>query len=282
MRRWRCSRPEPAGPPQGRTAERAQREGRTINGAGRAALSGAVVLAAALVVGCTEAPTPAEAPAADRVSVAPGAEADTPPQRLTAIGHEPGWRLDLDAGRLSLLTDLGERRVEAPAPAPERRPEGWHYAARTATGTLAVTLSPRVCHNIATGMPHPLTVTVLDDGRRLDGCGGEPRTLLVGDWRVVEVGGQPVDAALALTMGFDADGRLSGQGPCGALGGSWVLGGEGLTLTPTVETAACPEPLHQLEARWLALLRGTYRFHIGDDGALGLVAADARVVARRP
>lgn len=208
---------------------------------------------------------------------------ETAPQRLRAIGHEPGWRLDLEDGRLRLLAEFGERRAEAAAPAPTPVAGGWHYAARTATGALAVTVTAQVCHDIATGMPHPLTVAVVDEGRRLDGCGGEPATLLRGDWQLVAVGGQAVEPAVVVTIGFGADGRLSGQGPCSALAGGWVLGGEGLTLTPTVAAPrACPAPQAQLEARWLALLATTYRFGIGADGTLALIAPGARAVARRP
>ena len=35
-------------------------------------------------------------------------------------------------------------------------------------------------------------------------------------------------------------------------------------------------------ARWLALLATTYRFGIGADGTLALIAPGARAVARRP
>lgn len=134
--------------------------------------------------------------------------ATEPPPRLSAIGHEPGWRLDLAEGRLSLL---------------------------------------------------------------------------LGDWRVVAVGAQRLDPGAGVTIGFAADGRLTGQGPCAALAGGWALSGEGLSMRPAAAALpACPEPLLQIEARWRALLAASYRFEIGADGELALVAADSRVVARRP
>jgi len=262
MPRWRCSAAETTGWPVARV------------GVGAA-------LAVLLAGGCGEAPAPGAGTATPGGSE--GAAAPAPPQRLRAVGHEPGWRLDLEAGRLRLLADFGERRVEVAAPAAVPAAQGWRYAARTAGGELTVTVTARVCHDIATGMPHPLTVVVVDHGRRLDGCGGEPASLLHGDWRVVSIGGQPPDPAAAVTIGFGADGRLHGQGPCSALAGGWVLHGEGLALAPAVQTPpTCPEPQARLEQRWLTLLAATYRFAIGADGALALVAPDAQVLARRP
>ncbi len=215
---------------------------------------------------------------------APQAGGSAPPTAWTALGHEPGWRLGVDPRRLVLELDFGRRRIEVPTPPAQPLRDGWRLVTTTRDGPLAVTVRERVCADVATGMPHPLQVSVSLGARTYAGCGGDPRELLVADeWRVERLDGRaPVDRS-RITLRFGADGRLSGAASCNRFTAPWNLHGEGLRIGPAVATRmACPPPLMQQEDRFLRLLERVTRFEIAADGALVLVDGDgARLVARR-
>ncbi|MCI1192968.1 META domain-containing protein [Calidifontimicrobium sp. SYSU G02091] len=218
------------------------------------------------------------------VAQTPPAGGTTPPTAWTARGHEPSWRLDVDARRLVLELDVGRRRIEVPAPPAQPLRDGWRQVTTTRDGPLAVTVRERVCADVATGMPHPLQVSVSLGARTYSGCGGDPRELLVGDeWRVERLDGRaPVDRS-RITLRFGNDGRLTGSASCNRFSAPWQLHGEGLRIGPAVATRmACPPPLMDQEDRFLRLLERVTRFEIAADGALVLVAGDGdRLVARR-
>lgn len=218
------------------------------------------------------------------VAQAPQAGGSAPPTAWTALGHEPGWRLDVDPRRLVLELDFGRRRIEVPTPPAQPLRDGWRLVTTTRDGPLAVTVRERTCADVATGMPHPLQVSVSLGARTYAGCGGDPRELLVGDeWRVERLDGRaPVDRS-RITLRFGADGRLTGAASCNRFSAPWQLHGEGLRIGPAVATRmACPPPLMQQEDRFLRLLERVTRFEIAADGALVLVDGDGtRLVARR-
>ena len=210
-----------------------------------------------------------------------------------AVGNEPNWTLDVGAGRLLLLTDDGRTRTVLPLPPVTRIEGGRRYEARNDAHTLAVTILDRVCADTMTGMPRPATVEVTLDGRLLKGCGGDSTALLRGGpWAVETVRDRPLvfleakknkpPVRTTIVMTFDAAGRLAGTTSCNTYTASYVLSGEGLTITmPIASSRPCQSQVMAQEAAFLETLRGVQRFEIAADGALVLVASEGGTITAR-
>jgi heat shock protein HslJ len=205
------------------------------------------------------------------------------PQTFVAVGNEPGWRLDIGGGLMLLTADYGATTMSMPAPAPEPIPGGRAYAGESAGRPVRVTVLDRICHDTMTGMPRPATVSVEYDGRRLDGCGGEPASLLYGGTWVIEIiDGAPSIRDARPTIAFGVDGSVSGNASCNSYSGAYALSGEGLTLSQLLTTMkACPPLLMQQEDAFLALLRDVLRFERPPDGTLVLHSTGGRVIGGR-
>lgn len=148
-----------------------------------------------------------------------------------------------------------------------------------------VTVVDRLCVDSMSGMPHPKSVTVVTGGQTLNGCGGDPASLLQGPaWNVVTVGGTPVVASSRATLAFGTDGRISGNASCNRFTGAYTLTGEGLSVSDLAGSRMmCDAPLMEQERRFLDALAGVRGFSIAADGTLLLQAGDGRdVEARRP
>ena len=194
-----------------------------------------------------------------------------------ALGHEPSWLLTLDGENLRLLLDFGARELVVPAPAPRLTPAGVVYEG----GAIAATLTPGLCRDSATGMPHPFAVTVTAEGRTLTGCGGDPEAVLAGTWRLETLEGDTLEGR-PVELAFDG-GRLGVAAPCNRATGGYEITGEGLVTGPLASTRMmCPAPAMAAEERLLTHLAQVHRFDIDAAGRLLLIAgADRVLVARR-
>jgi heat shock protein HslJ len=229
-----------------------------------------LLLVALLSAGCgrTEAATH---------SVAPGGL-----QTFSAHGTEPGWRLEVVGGRMTLNADYGAMTLTVPAAEAVPVPGGSRYAGTEAGRPLRATVLDRICHDTMTGMPRPFTVTVEFDGRKLEGCGGEPASLLRGAWIVESIGGEPPLPDAKPTIAFGDDGRVSGRASCNSYSGAYTLTGEGLALTGLLSTMmACPPLLQRQEDALLAILKDVMRFERPPDGALVLHAVGGQAIKAR-
>lgn len=201
-----------------------------------------------------------------------------------ARGNEPPWTLEIAAERITLVTDYGQKRLEAPTPAAETLPGVTRYAAGSGDASIAITISDRVCGDSMSGMPYPQSVELVADGRTLAGCGGEPVALLAGaEWTVESLGGAGLVEGSSATLAFGGDGRVSGKASCNGFTGEYSLTGEGLSIGKLATTRmACPPPLMEQEAAFLAALGAVQRFEITPEGKLALLAVDGKgIVARR-
>lgn len=201
---------------------------------------------------------------------------------FVARGNEPGWRLDVDTGTLTLSWDYGERALAAVTPAPLPAEGITSYGTRVGDHRLVIAVHDQLCADDMTGMPHPNRVIVSLDDRVLRGCGGEPRGLLLGEWVIEDVdGGGTVDGSRA-TVAFDTEGRIGGRGSCNSYGGSYRLSGEGLSVSEVFSTLmACAEGLMNQERRILGILEDVGRFELDDTGALILHTHDGRTLTAR-
>lgn len=202
-------------------------------------------------------------------------------QSFEARGNEPGWLLKIAEGEFSLVWNYGEDELSAPAPEPERDGAVTRYT--IPAEDLAVTATQTLCHDGATGMPHPLSVSVEIRGQTLNGCGGDPASLLSGEWVVEDINGGGVIDNSHATLSFSADGRLAGLGSCNNYSAAYTLGPERFSIGPIAATKkACPPALMEQERKFFDVLAKTRRFEIDETGALTLVGEDgARLLARR-
>lgn len=141
----------------------------------------AFALAAACAPTATEAPAsaaaaPATPASAEVASSDPWASAHAAGIDFRAIGQEPGWLLEIDdGGRMTLQYDYGEQRADFATPAPDTAREFTTvYEARAGQDTVRVTIQRAPCQDAMSGEPFPSRVTVVINGRTLEGCGKSP------------------------------------------------------------------------------------------------------------
>ena len=203
-----------------------------------------------------------------------------------AIGHEPSWLLSRAGNEMTLDTDFGATRVSFAVPPATRVDDRTVSYATSVNGeTLQLTVTTAVCVDTMTGMPRPEQVLLTLGDRRLQGCGGNPATLLQGhEWTVATLAGTPALAAPRITFTFGDDGRLSGLASCNRFGADYSLTGEGLSVGKGMSSMmACEPDIMKQEQLFMALLDRVSRFSIDADGALILHSdRDRTIVTARP
>jgi heat shock protein HslJ/membrane-bound inhibitor of C-type lysozyme len=203
---------------------------------------------------------------------------------FTARGQEPGWMITIDADAIFLNADFGALQLRMPKTEPMTTAEGFLYRTAAEGRRLSVAIRPEVCADVSTGMPHPYRVRYELDDRAHAGCGGDPRSLLLGlEWIVETIGGALVVEKSEPTILFLEEDRVAGNASCNRFAGAFQLTGEGLSFGQMAVTMmACEEPLSDQEMRFLELLQNTHRFEIGPAGRLVLhTPAGQRITARR-
>ncbi len=230
-----------------------------------------------LVVGC-------EGPAEE--AVRPGdttaTAAEPAPSMMVARGHEPGWMVTLTGDSIVYIGRYGQDTVRARIGGVVTQDGRTTWTTSPDAG-LTVTATREGCTDGATGMPHPFAVRVARDTATVQGCGGDPASLLTGGpWTVRVISGDTVTAT-APTMQFDETGRVSGTTSCNQYSGPYTLTGEGLAFGPVIATKrACEAPLMQQEQRFLQVLAMVARFELPAPGELRLLTNDGgSIVARR-
>lgn len=121
---------------------------------------------------------PSAAPTAPR-RADPWTEARARGVDFRAVGNEPGWYAELDAGaQVKLVLGYGEQTLAMPAPATWKAgaENGYKGAARdTAKGTagigVTITSVPKACNDGMSDAVYPLTVTVEVEDATFRGCG---------------------------------------------------------------------------------------------------------------
>lgn len=199
-------------------------------------------------------------------------------------GNEPAWRVELQAGALSLirLEDVIEavNYSQSAESTSQRR-------VRAADGERVVDMlvTQALCTDSMSGMLYPQAVELTYAGQSVEGCGGDPLRLLQGvAWIVEDISQAGIVARSHVTVNFASDGLLFGQASCNNYRGAYELSGEGLVLSAVATTRkACAPALMQQEQRVLAALTSLQRFDFTEDGALILYARDGQsLTARAP
>ncbi|SFX79525.1 META domain-containing protein [Marinospirillum alkaliphilum] len=186
-----------------------------------------------------------------------------------ARGNEPPWLLQIDDQ--GLMLSRGYDRQEHRFAPLRQQPDNTQL--RLSAGEreqVTALLTPALCHDSMTGMPYPWQVQVITEGERLQGCGGDPVSLLTqGEWMIEDIAGRGIIDSSRVSLRFSADGRISGTGSCNRYAGSYHLSGEGLQIGPLLATKmACAPALMQQEQTFFRVLEATSAFDITPDGAL--------------
>ncbi len=199
-------------------------------------------------------------------------------------GNEPFWSVEKTAEAIVFQPMEGEPVTVAPLPSPRKDGNAEVYESSVEGAPFTLSIADAVCADTMSGMPFPNTVTVAIGGDTFTGCGGEPVTLLLGEWMIAEIDGKAPAAGSTPTLAFDADGQLNGNGSCNRFFGGYTLTGEGLTMGEIgASMMACEEPLMAQEMMFLDILKGVGRFEIGTDGALILHDdGEGRTIVARP
>lgn len=199
-----------------------------------------------------------------------------------ARGSEPGWFLRVAGDTVTYIGNYGADTTVAPYVRTTNTDGSTTYS--SAPSRLTVTVRAETCGDAATGMPHPFTVSVTKDSTTVNGCGGQPQSLLTGsEWLVSDIAGTAT-APSPPTMTFSDSGRVAGGTPCNRFSAPFTLTGERLTFGPAIATKRYCEPaaLMEREALLLSVLAAVSRFELGRDRTLRLVTDDGRaIVARR-
>ena len=149
-------------------------------------------------------------------------------QVFRARGNEPGWSLEMGDKTMTLVTDYGKVRQTVPTPPVQVTADGRRYATKADGNDVVVTISDRPCADDMSGMPYPETVVVLQDGRELKGCGGDPASLLKGkEWVVEDIDGKGIIDNSRASLNFGDDGRLYGRASCNTYSAKYTLTSEG-------------------------------------------------------
>ena len=87
-----------------------------------------------------------------------------------ALGHEPGWTLEVRPDQLQLVAAQGAQRVVAPTPASRSDAPG-ETTYELAAQRLTVRIREEACRDPRSGLHFPTVVEVLFEDKRYRGCG---------------------------------------------------------------------------------------------------------------
>jgi heat shock protein HslJ len=195
----------------------------------------------------------------------------SPTLPLVARGNEPGWVVTLAHEGVVYSGQDGTKR-EVPLPAATEADGSTVFDSGEG---LVIRVTDGLCRDTMTGMPYPYAVGLTIDGQDLSGCGGEPRALLAGAWKLVDLPGVALPEGAQPTLEIIGN-VMSGAAGCNRFTGGVALSGEGLSLTPGGMTMmACEEPLMKLEQAYMERLGRVGLFDIDEAGRLVLTVDGA-------
>lgn len=190
-------------------------------------------------------------------------------ESFRAQGNEPFWSIRMTDAAITFQPMDGDAVTVTPRPSPRQDGDVEVYEASAGGERLVVSIASKVCTDSMSGMPFPKSVTVAIGDRTLNGCGGEPATLLHGAWLITEIDGKPIIAGSSPSLNFETDGQINGNGSCNRFFGGYQLSGEGLTVGNVgASMMMCDEALMNQESQVFKVLKELAGFEIADDGKL--------------
>lgn len=187
---------------------------------------------------------------------------------LRGFGHEPNWFVRVEDETTTIY-----RQIDPLVSFPTRQPgdASIQLVFEDDEGPARVVFDREICRDIATGMPHPFTVSAQTGEESFQGCGGDAETLFAdANWTLALFGDEALTSDRELSIRFE-DGRVSGSGGCNRFMGGYTLTGESLTLSQLATTQmACSDEVMAQELRILERLVEVSMFDLTGDGALVL------------
>ena len=203
-------------------------------------------------------------------------------ESFSARGNEPGWHLEVTEKAITFRTQEGETLSVEPVPAAQETEAGRTYSAVAGGKPFTLTIADRICSDTMADMPFPKTVSLVVGERTLSGCGGDPASLLHGDWKIDTIGGKPVVEKSEPTLAFAPDGSIHGNGSCNRFFGGFTLSGEGLKLSQVgASMMLCDQPVMEQEHALLAAFEGITHFEIVSPTQIRLMGASGVLVSLR-
>lgn len=201
----------------------------------------------------------------------------SPSLPFKAQGNEPAWQLTITTSSLE-LTQGYDQQAQLFSKV-EQLQAGKVVITAGKNKELSTLLTPKTCHDSMSGMPFPWQVEVKVDGKKLQGCGGDPLELLLGEWQIEDINGAGIIDNSHLTMTFDEEGRVYGSASCNRYSSNYELTGENLTFSYSLATKmACPEALMNQEQKFLEVFNAINKFDIDATGALILKSHDGKTL----
>lgn len=196
----------------------------------------------------------------------------------TAQGQAPEWSLEVSGGQM-LLDRRGEAPLQAALPDAGIADGGFTYE----TEEMVLRVVPGICRDSETGRPHPERVTVTVGDGQLDGCGGDPLSLLAGgEWLLEDIGEAGVLDRARSYITFARDGAFTGSGSCNRFNGRLQFRGSAVSVGPVAATMmACPDAVMRQERNFFGVLEAMDGWDFDETGALRLMANDAPMALLR-
>lgn len=195
-----------------------------------------------------------------------------------ARGNEPPWLLTVDDSGLLLSRGYDRQEVRYSPIRQQQDPNQLRMTAGERANVTAL-LKPTLCHDSMTAMPYPWQVTVISEGESLQGCGGDPRELLLGEWIIEDLNGKaPLDSS-RISLKLNAEGHFNGMASCNRYSGNYQLSGESIQFGDIRATKrACSPTLRHQEQLFFSLLSSINRFDRDATGALILSSHDGKTL----
>jgi len=121
---------------------------------------------------------------------------------------------------------------------------------------------------------------VMLQGRDMIQVGGGGAAVTGISWRAVNVGDEAIPEDAGLTLLFEVDGSIKGNGGCNSFFGSLQQSDSGIEVGPLGGTRmACPEMIMNRETAFMNAVQRLRDFRTGGDG-MSLLDEDGNVLAR--
>lgn len=202
---------------------------------------------------------------------------------IRAQGNEPGWQLIIENKTLSFISDYGQQRTILPLSNTAGLNSSQYYTASDGQHTITAIITNRLCHDDMSGMPYPATASITKDGQTLNGCSGDPATLLQNKtWVVEDINRGGIIDRSRVTIEFGENGSLKGMASCNTYSSTYALSGEGLTVGSLSQTekSCAPSLMHQ-EEKFTNILKKIQRFDFSQTGALMLYTNNDQTIKAR-
>lgn len=189
------------------------------------------------------------------------------PGAYRGFGSNPVWELTIDRANL-LYTDESNRvRVSEPNPARAVPAAGQPLRA----GRLQVLIARGRCTDSLTQRMYPERVQVTVDGRRFDGCGGQPLTTALAEsrWLVESVNGKATGGGAQFAMQF-AGNRMTARFGCNTVAGSYAV--TSITFSAGAQATtrmACRDPSFETQALQVLAAPATLVWQSADQVTIG-------------